>query len=458
MSAAGSSGARNDADVVVVGAGSAGCVVAARLSDDPAVRVVLLEAGVDYGDVPPAAVSGPSFFDALAEPGITWPGLEVRRSSRQSPRVYARGRCVGGSSAINAMVAVPGRPGDYDRWADLGARGWAWADVEPWFERTSLVLNRAPESELGPLAVAFRSVRPDGTELVRLTRDPAGRRVSAADAYLDPVRDRGNLEIRGGSLVDRILFDGRRAVGVRLASGEELTAGRVVVAAGALHTPAILLRSGVDRPGVGRGLKDHAGVPVTLQYRPDRAPDPSSLAVGGVVWLSSGDAEHDLQILPLEHLGPGAPGLGMAMVALMQVHSEGTVTLAGDDPSADPLVEFRMLSDPRDLRRLRTGVEQLIELLDTPELRAVVEPILPDLSDEGLLAGLGDYVHASCTCRMGAADDAGAVVDPDGFVHGYEGLAVCDASVFPDLPRANTHLPTVMVAERLSARWKLLRQ
>ncbi len=437
-------------DLLVVGAGSGGCVVAARASEDPARSVLLVEAGPALvgADVPPS-IRGSAFLDAVAEPGWSWPGLVVRRSLGQGPRPYRRGRGLGGSSAINAMVATSGEPGDYDRWAALGATGWDGASLAPWFGRTALTLTRAPDAQVGPLSRAIEAIRPKWAERALLTRDTGGHRVSAADAYLVPALGRPNLEVRGDALVERILFDGDRAAGVRLAGGEELLARHVVLAAGALHTPAILLRSGVDRPGVGAGLQDHPSVPITLLYHEGLAPDPETLGVSVIGRFSSGTAPNDLQLLPMDHLGPEVPGTAVVMVALMDVASRGTVTIAGDDPTGEPVVEMRMLSDPEDLRRLRIGAEAAIALVGEPAVRRLATPVVPDISDDGLLAGLGEYVHAAGTCRMGSPADPLAVVDPLGAVIGRRGLSIADASVFPVLPRANTHLPVVAVAERL---------
>lgn len=432
--------------VVVVGAGSAGAVVAARLAAYPSFTVTLLEAGPDEraADVP-ASIRGPSFLHAVAEPGRTWPDLMATRAAGQAPRQYLRGRGVGGSSAVNALVALPGEPGDYDTWAsDHGCDGWAWSDVAPWFERTRLVLHRAPLTEWGALNRALGEAVPSAALGVALTRDAAGARVSVNDAYLEPARGGDGLRVRGDTLVDRLLFDGRRAVGVRTVGGDEVEADLVVVSAGAIHSPAILLRSGVDTPGVGANLHDHPSFPVTIQLHEPFAA--GGLPIATVAQLSSApDRRHDLQLLPIDGVDPSMPELGVLMAALMRSHSRGAVRLASNDPTVDPVVSFGMLDDERDWAPLSEAIDAAERALSHPALRAVGETLPYDRSIVGVRASLGDYVHAAGTCAMGA------VVDPWCRLNGYEGVVVCDASVMPEAPRANTHLPTVMIAERIAA-------
>lgn len=430
--------------VVVVGAGSGGATIAARLSEHPAIEVALYEAGPDHrSSGTPAAVAGPSFAAAVREPGRTWAGLEARRARGQAPRPYTRGRGAGGSSAINAMVALEGTPSDYDDWAGAGGCvGWGWSDVRPWFGRTALTLTRAPATEWGALNRLVGAVWPEAAAGVPLTRDGSGRRVSVNDAYLEPARERPNLAVHGDVLVERVLLDGRRAVGVR-AGGHDVPADLVVVSAGAIHSPALLLRSGIDTPGIGEQLCDHPSFPITI-VRHEPA-DPESLPIATVARLAGDEGPDDLQVLPLDHVDPGHPEVAVVMAAAMRVHSRGVVRLAGPDPNIDPIVEFDMLSDQRDLRAVERAIDAVERLLDDARFSSFGTVLPYDRSEDGIRAAIGDYVHAVGTCAMGT------VVDTSGRVVGYDGLMVCDASVMPSLPRANTHLPTVMVAERLAA-------
>jgi len=428
-----------DVDVVVVGAGSAGCVLAARLAEAPGMRVMLIEAG----SAAPVTASN-SFFDDLTAPGALWPDVVVRRVAGQPPTPYPRGRGLGGCSMVNAMVALPGGP-----YADQPA---ALGHLIP-IEAT------APD-ELGAVDRALLAAAPDAVRAPLNRRD--GRRVSAFDAYLGEfatdASTAGEIEIRTDSEVARVLFDGARAVGVLLDSGQEILARNVVVSAGAIHSAVLLMRSGVRVAGLGEAIADHPSAGITLALEPEATADPSSVVCGSLLQRQGS------QVLALNHLGHRAAGHGLLLAAAMRPRSRGRITL--ESPESEPHIDLAMLSDPADLDAMIAAVRSALELLSHRAFTAITRAAYIDAhatTTEALRGpdneycseaigrwvsnNVGDYVHVTGGCAMGV------VVDDLCRVVGHESLFVCDASVFATIPDVNTHLPTVMLAETIAARW-----
>jgi 5-(hydroxymethyl)furfural/furfural oxidase len=458
---------------------------------------LLVEAGPDHSTADaPAGLHALNFFSAVMEPGRIWPNLVATRTAGQSEAPYIRGRGAGGSSAVNAMCAIRGTVDDYERWAEeFGCLGWGWLDMLGAFLRVEddldyggdglhgrggpIPLSRVSFDDLSPLDRALRvamaelgyavcddyhALEATGVSRCALTvRD--GRRVSTNDAYLEPARARTNLEVRGNVLVDRVLLDGPRAVGVRTSTGEEIAGREVIVSAGAIHSPAILLRSGIgltDGLPVGANLKEHAAVPgFEIALTPaGRMSSPNEPVFTSVLRYTSGLADagpNDMQMLWFGAIGPSEESLagGRLIGTATRVFSQGQVELRSADPLADPVVEFRMLSDDRDRLRLRECVRRMIDLVCHPAVAAISDGVLAlttpldeldtdDAIDAWLTATVNDYLHAAGTCRMGRPDDPAAVVDTDCAVIGYEHLRVCDASVMPDLPKANVNVQVTL--------------
>ncbi|KMO19903.1 GMC family oxidoreductase [Methylobacterium platani] len=557
--------------ILILGGGSAGCVLAARLSEEPSFRVTLVEAGDDLtaAAMPPEIRSrypGRAYLD----PRNIWPALTARmgapagnRPEAPAPRAYEQARRLGGGSAINAMMANRGAPGDYDAWGALGAEGWSWEACLPYFRKLEsdrdhdgplhgrdgpLPIRRAAPDRLSPfVAATMRALvaqgYPAGADQNGPWRDGVyagttaisdeGERVPVSVAYLTPaVRARANLVVRTGLLAERVLFEGRRAVGAAVAPlaggpSETIPADRVVVAAGAIHSPALLMRSGVgpgaalgrhgvpviaDRPGVGRNLMEHPSIAVSAYLtRAGRVRDRGEHHEQAILRYSSGlpgTPPGDMHGAILSRTGWHSVGerIGGIFFWVNTSYSRGEVVLASPDPRSEPQVDFRMLSDPRDHARLMDAVRRGARALRDPALAAVRGPVFPasysprvaraaapkpwPAAQRGILSGLLDLAgparaalihglvtqgvtldrlladeralaafvsaevggtwHPSGTCRMGAADDPMSVCDGLARVRGVEALSVCDASLMPTIPRANTNIPTVMMAERVA--------
>lgn len=495
-------------DYIVVGGGATGCVVANRLSADPGARVLLLEAGAPDTD------SRLHELDAVV--GLWGSEFDWKLMTEPQPPMHGRqivinqGRVLGGSTSIHAMMYVRGNRRDFDRWRDEGNQGWGYDEVLPYFKRAEDYEGGASEyfGAGGPLSIrdcpddASRSERfmtaatelgydgpywqyngarqENGAGLLQfnITRD--GRRHSAAAAYLAPIRDRANLTVQAAAEVTRVRFDGTRATGVEyLQHGELRQAGaahEVIMSAGALQSPKLLMLSGigpadqlrdvgvvpvVDLPGVGQNLRDHLQLSVVFRSKTE-APMPTVLT-GNVLFTRTrpddGDGRPDLQL----NFTPAVPAqlaplLNLPFPAfiflpiLVQPESVGSVRLRSADPLVAPVVDPGYLQEDADMQTFVKAVELIRELVHTPALAEVGDgEVVPgpgaDLQ-EFIRAHASTVWHPVGTCRMGS--DPEAVVDASLRVHGVEGLRVADASVMPTIISGNTQAACFMIGEKLS--------
>jgi 5-(hydroxymethyl)furfural/furfural oxidase len=558
-------------EFIIVGGGSAGSVLANRLSAHSATRVLLLEAGQDtpHGKVPPEVLDsypGTAYFD----PRFHWTQLKVRtevvshNNPGESPpplRKYEQARILGGGSSINGQLANRGSPADFEEWVTRGARGWGWKDVLPYYKKVERDMDfdgalhgkegRIPVRRIFPdlwnehakaAAEAFKTAGfdyladqngewKDGYYPITIS-NAYERRVSAAIGYLDPAtRQRSNLTIATDTQVSDLLFEGNRCVGVVAqvkGARTHLRAREVILSCGAIHSPAHLLRAGIGPvghlkdlgiavrsglAGVGQGLMDHPSISVSAYVKPHARVNEFTrrhIQVG-LRYSSKLPGMHagDMFAVAVTKSAWHAVGHRIAsfLIAVYHTCSErGQVKLTSPDWRQEPLVEFNLLSDRRDLERLMQAFRMMGGLYATPAMQAVSTDPFPASYSERvrrigvvntknrlLTAAVGSLLdgppllrsylirnfitegyefeslmrdddaletfvrkasigvwHASCSCRMGADGDPMAVTDSQGRVRGVEGLRVVDASIFPLVPCANTNFPTLMVAEKIA--------
>lgn len=489
-------------DTVVIGGGTAGAAVAARLVQGTPQKVLLLESGPDYG---PFSEQGwpPQLLDARSLPGgHDWGYINAARTGRPE-HPLERARVIGGCSSHNGCAAIWGSRADYDGWAALGNHGWSADELLPFFKlaNDTLRVKRISSTEVTPWQQACLDTAPkigipqvddlnNLDEDIGMSTSPVnildGVRWNTAFAYLDPVRGNAQLTIRGHMQADRFRLDSNRVIALEVIGPDgpvTVEADRFIVCAGTYGSPAILMRSGIgpeaelralgiemklDLP-VGKNLHDHPAVYLKYSGTPQLvAAMKDFVAKGGILFSEQTIAKfrskycstaYDLHLFPVggQFTDTADHWEFLLPVANMTPLSRGSVQLTSADPFASLRIDTAYLSDPegRDIAILWNGIEQVRDYACQAPLAGLIgDEIAPTVSYKALEHVSSDslhYYHPVGTCKMGPASDPTAVVDPSGKVHGVDNLYVADASIMPVVPRANTNIPALVVGERIAA-------
>jgi choline dehydrogenase len=513
-------------DVVIIGGGAAGSVLASRLAENPNLSVLLLEAGADYPDpalLPDEIKYGHTRYAEAQDSEHNW-ALRGTITEEQGEIHVAQGRVIGGGSSINGQAMQRGFPEDFDAWSSLGNDEWSYAKVLPYFRKSEHDLDIQDDyhGASGPMPVRRRQAGPwpaiqqafydaclqAGFGTTEDTNGPNpsgigvapsnnldGMRMSAALTHLNPMRHCLNLTVRGRVFVRKILFDGLKAVGVEAESGGEIfriEADRVVLSAGAIKSPHLLMLSGIgakeqlqpfgipliyELPGVGQNLWNHLSVQTTFKVKdgislathPDAVhfslhyTSQGSSAINDMLLRTSPVVDPRRERVPgfrTKYLAGDVPPEQVARISctLGLPDGSGYVRLTSADPSVQPTFNYCYLQHPNDIRRVREGLRLAIQLLESDAYKDVVDyrihPTDDILSDDDALAlwmrqTVGTARHVSGTCKMGPDSDPMAVVDQDCRVKGVQGLWVVDASVMPRIPRSGgSHATVIMIGER----------